>query len=73
MEFNWIPDDDGITANETYLQDIVIFLYLYVGTIPDIIYAFSCLSKYVDTPTEVHWNVVKCFIRYPISTQKIVL
>jgi hypothetical protein len=39
-------------------------MYLMVGTRPDIAFAVSQLSKYVESPTLLQWNAVKRVMRY---------
>jgi hypothetical protein len=39
-------------------------MYLMVGTRPDIAFSESQLSKFVESPTRTHRNVVKRFLRY---------
>jgi hypothetical protein len=47
-----------------YREAIGSLIYLMVGTRPDIAYAMSQLSKFVESPTILQWNAVKRVMRY---------
>lgn len=67
------PDVDLFAAGSpviefSYRKAIGSLMYLMVGTRPDISFAVSCLAKFVNTPTEFHWQAVKRLLRYVKNT-----
>jgi Reverse transcriptase (RNA-dependent DNA polymerase) len=51
-----------------YREAIGSLIYLMVGTRPDIAFALSQLSKFVESPTRTHWNAVTRVLRYVKQT-----
>jgi len=47
-----------------YREAISSLMYTAVATHPDIAYAVSTLSQFLDNPGEAHWNTVKRVFRY---------
>jgi hypothetical protein len=43
-------------------------MYASVATRPDITFAVSTLSQFLDNPGDVHWEAVKCIFRYLSGT-----
>ena len=60
-------DDTEITrmAKTPYLEAIGSLMHAAVATSPDITFAFSALSQFLNNPGEIHWEVVKRVFRYP--------
>ena len=44
-------------------------MYL-TGTRPDIMYAVSLISRFVETPKETHWQAAKRILRYVNGTKE---
>lgn len=53
-----------------YRQAIGSLIYLVTGTRPDIAYAVSYLSRYLENPLLSHWNAVKRVLRYISGTRE---
>jgi hypothetical protein len=47
-----------------YRQAIGSLIYLMTATRPDISYAVSFLSRFMQEPRELHWRFVKRLLRY---------
>jgi hypothetical protein len=62
QEFTMIKD-------KPYCKAVGSLMYASLGTRPDITYAVSILSKFVDYPGLVHWNTVKCVFAYLAGTK----
>ena len=69
--------NDLITENETlrhfvdptrYRQVIGSLIYLMTNTRPDICYAVSVLSRFMQQPRELHWRFLKRLLRYIKTT-----
>lgn len=39
-------------------------MYLGIGTRPDIAFALSTVSQYLESPDKIHWNAVKRILKY---------
>ena len=64
-------EEDGSTPfvdNTLYRQLIGIPLYL-THLIPNISYAMSVSSRYMQEPHELHWKAVKCILHYVQGTR----
>jgi len=48
-------------------------MYAAVATRPDIAFAVSTLSQFLDNPGEAHWDVVKRVFRYLSGTANLAL
>jgi len=46
-------------------------MYLAVATRPDLAYSVGILSRFLDSPTEEHWNAGKRVLRYLSGTTDI--
>lgn len=67
-------DEKGkIIKNENipYRELIGSLMYLAVGTRPDIMYAVSKLSQFLETPTNNHWSAAKRILRYLQGTKSL--
>jgi Reverse transcriptase (RNA-dependent DNA polymerase) len=53
-----------------YRELVGSLMYVMVGTRPDIAFAVSCLSKYMENPGEQHWAAAKRVLRYLQGTKK---
>ena len=53
-----------------YRHAIGSLIYLVTGSRPDIAFAVSRLSKYLESPLQSHWIAVKRVLRYPAGTRK---
>ena len=59
-------EGDGRTVEATYFKQIVGSLRYLTCTRPNICYAMGCVSRYMDSPRQVHLQVVKrimCYIK----------
>ncbi len=56
-----------------YREAIGSLMYAAVATHPDIAYAVSTLSQFLDNPGEAHWNAVKRVFRYLSGTANLAL
>ena len=72
------PMDPGIDLTESaapckqpYREAIGSLMYLMVGTRPDLAFSIGTLAKFVENPSELHWNAVKRVIRYVIHTKEL--
>ena len=69
------PDTDLNTPSEhcfePFREAIGSLMYLMVGTRPDLAYAVGRLSKYVEKPTQVHWDAVRRVLRYVLRTKEL--
>ena len=70
-KFNLIKQDDIIISNDNYRKLIGTLLYLSTHTRPDISYAVSYLSRFVESPTANHWNAGKRILRYLKGTMNL--
>jgi hypothetical protein len=52
-----------------YREAIGSLIYLMVGIRPDIAFALSQLSKFVESPTRTHWTAVTRILRYVKQTR----
>lgn len=51
-----------------YRELIGSLMYLTMGTRPDLCYAVTYLSRFQQSPTEMHWNSLKRILRYVKGT-----
>jgi hypothetical protein len=74
---NFSPDSPAVSSillssaeKTTYREMIGSLMYLSTMTRPDITYAISTLSQYLDSPTTTHLAAVKRVFRYLIKTKQ---
>ena len=53
----------------SYRQAIGSLMWAAVATQPDIAFAVSLLSQFLENPGEVHWNTVKQVLKYLKGTK----
>ena len=61
-------DSSPMVNNTLYRQLIGCLLYL-IHTRPDIYYAVSVASRYMDQPHEIHWKVAKRILNFVQGTR----
>lgn len=59
--------------NAPYREAIGSLMYASVATRPDITYAVSALSRFLDNPGDVHWEAAKRVLRYLSGTRDLTL
>lgn len=67
-------DEDGNSIKDEtipYRQLIGSLMFLAVGTRPDISFAVSKLSQFLETPTTTHWSAAKRVLRYLQGTKSL--
>ncbi|PNY07765.1 putative copia-type polyprotein [Trifolium pratense] len=57
-------DVEGTKIDNTYYKQMVGSLMYITATRPDLTYAVSLISRYMESPTELHHQVVKKILRY---------
>ena len=60
--------DDVIRTNVPYRELVGSLMWLSVCTRPDISYSVNSVAKYVESPTDLHWNAAKRILRYVKGT-----
>ena len=63
------PEEAAAMANIPYREAIGSLMYAAIGTRPDIAFAVSTLSQFLENPGEVHWEGVKRIFRYLLGTK----
>lgn len=58
------PDEEFRMRKIPYREAIGSLMYLAVATRPDIAFAVSTLSQFLDNPGDAHWEAVKRIFRY---------
>jgi hypothetical protein len=56
-----------------YHKTIGSLMYVSIATHPNITFAMSALSQFLDNPTEAHWDVVKHIFHYLAGTKTLTL
>ena len=56
-------EDCSKNVNPTLYKTIVDSLVYLTATKPDIIYAISLISRFMETPKETHWQAAKRILR----------
>ena len=54
--------------NIPYRRAVGSLMYASLGTCPDITFAITCLSKYLQNPGPAHWEAVRNVLRYLKAT-----
>jgi transposase InsO family protein len=67
------PDDIASMRRVPYREAIGSLMYASVGTRPDISFAVSTLSQFLDNPGNTHWEAVKRVFRYLLGTKDLQL
>ena len=62
-------DESEIVTNVPYRELVGALMWLSVSTRPDIAFAVSSVSRYLDRPTKEHWNAAKRILRYVKGTK----
>jgi hypothetical protein len=63
------PDKIAWMCRIPYREAIGSLMYTAIGTQPDISFAVSTLSQFLNNPGEAHWEAVKCVFRYLLGTK----
>ena len=56
-------EDQSSNTDPTLFKKLVGSLMYLIATRPDIMFAVSLISKFMETPKEVHWQVGKIILR----------
>ena len=56
-----IKEDKGTEVDPSLFKRFVGNLMYLTTTRPDIMYAFSLISRFMETPKDSHWQTGKCF------------
>jgi hypothetical protein len=67
------PDEAARMRKVPYREAIGSLMYAAVATRPDIAYAVSTLSQFLENPGEAHWQAVKRIFRYLAGTCELAL
>jgi hypothetical protein len=67
------PQEAARMEKVPYREAIGSLMYASVATRPDIPFAVTALSQFLDNPSEVHWEAVKRILRYLSGTKDFVL
>jgi len=67
------PADVTRMRKVPYHEAIGSLMYVAIATRPDISFAVSCLSQFLENPGEAHWQAVKRMFRYLAGTRDQVL
>jgi hypothetical protein len=63
------PADIARMRKVPYREAIGSLMYVAIATRPDISFAVSCLSQFLENPGEAHWQAVKHVFRYLAGTR----
>jgi len=63
------PDEVARMRHVPYREAIGSLMYTSVGTHPDISFAVSTLSQFLDNPGQAHWEAMKRVFRYILGTK----
>ena len=61
-------NSDEPAVNNTLYKQLVGSLMYLTATRPDLMYAVSLISRFMESPKNSHWNVGKRILRYVAST-----
>ncbi|CAF4808934.1 unnamed protein product [Pieris macdunnoughi] len=59
-----LEEKTGLRTSAPYREAVGCLMYLAVATRPDIAFAISYASQFLENPEEVHWLLVKRILRY---------
>ena len=59
---------DEQTLKVPFREAVGGLLYLATGTRPDIAYAISSISRFLENPKQIHWNALKRILKYVNGT-----
>ncbi|XP_068638509.1 secreted RxLR effector protein 161-like [Aristolochia californica] len=62
--FKLMKNGDGVRINNIFYKQIVGSLMYLTATHPDVMFVVSLISRFMDCPTEVHFQVAKRILRY---------
>jgi hypothetical protein len=60
--------NEGPTADSTLYKSLVGSLLYLIATRPDIMYATSLVSRFMESPKDSHWKMEKRILRYVAGT-----
>ena len=63
-------EDCSNNVNPTLYKSMVGSLMYLTATRPDIMYAVSLVSRFMETPKETHWQVSKRILKYVNGTKE---
>ena len=63
-------EDDTLMKKTPYREAVGSLMYLMIGTRPDLAYAVSNVSRFMEHPGPAHWNAVKQIFRYLKGTSR---
>jgi hypothetical protein len=63
------PDEAMHMSKTPYCEAIGSLMYAAIATCPDIAFAVSYLSQFLENPGEVHWEAAKCVFHYLSGTK----
>ncbi|XP_071704493.1 uncharacterized mitochondrial protein AtMg00810-like [Rutidosis leptorrhynchoides] len=66
--FKVVKDEDGLKIDSTQFKQIVGSLMYLSATRPDIMFAVSLISRFMSSPTQLHFSVAKRILRYIKAT-----
>ena len=61
-------NDDGPTINSTLYKRMVGSLMYLIAIRVDLMYSFSLISRFMESPKDFHWKVGKIIMRYVART-----
>jgi hypothetical protein len=61
-------NDEGPTVDSTLYKSLVGSLLYLTATRPDIMYATSLVSRFMESPKDSHWKMAKQILRYVAGT-----
>lgn len=67
------PQEVEIMKSKPYREAVGSLMYAATGTRPDIAYAVSIVSKFLENPGMAHWNAVKRIFQYLHGTKDLEL
>jgi hypothetical protein len=63
-------NDEGSIVDSTLYKSLVGSLLYLIATRPDIMYATSLVSRFMESPKDSHWKMEKRILRYVAGTLK---